>query len=654
MTYTHTNRLIQSSSPYLLQHAHNPVDWWEWSEEAFAQARREDKLVLISIGYSACHWCHVMERESFEQEDTAAIMNAHFICIKVDREERPDIDHLYMDAVQLLTGQGGWPLNCFALPDGRPVHGGTYFPKRAWEHMLVSLNTYYHEHREEILQHATSLTQGIRQFNMTGTVADQLIQPSAMHERMHYWSTGFDTVWGGMNRAPKFPMPVNLQLFLLYGTCANPTMTEGALLTLRRMGHGGIFDQAGGGFCRYATDHRWKIPHFEKMLYDNGQLLSVYAHAYQLTQEPFFLEIIERTHDFLQRELTTSEGLWYAALDADSEGEEGRFYVWTIEEIESILHEDALAFCAYYGITKEGNWEHGLNILHHESMEETDRSWLHHCHELLMHYRAQRIRPGLDNKVIASWNALTIEGYVDAYTATGNALWLNRAEQAMRALLARMTDGTLLYRIRDDKDHKVPGFCQDYAALISALLALYLATGDEYWTKQAHEFTEACITRFYVSERNLFRFTASQGEILVADKYELHDDVIPSSNGMMAFNLYRLSFLYARTDWYTMSEQMLRIVQPEMEQHPSMYASWWKLAILFHCGWYQLVIGGEHLPEPDQGYRPNLMILRKQSSSTLPVFEGKQEAAYYLCVNQSCQLPETRIEQVMQHYALRL
>ena len=365
----YTNHLINESSPYLLQHAHNPVNWFPWGEEALAKAKQEDKMILVSIGYAACHWCHVMERESFENEIVARIMNEHFVCIKVDREERPDIDQVYMEAVQLLTGHGGWPLNCFALPDGRPVYGGTYFPRENWISMLSSLEKLYSTQRTGLEQQAEDIRKGMVSNELfLEEIQAEAYNPDELKMLYKNWQKDFDREEGGENHAPKFPMPDNYEFLLMYAHFStNREALEHVILTLEKMAGGGIYDHIGGGFSRYSTDMYWKVPHFEKMLYDNAQLVSLYSEAYQKTRIPRFQQVVEETLDFIQRELTSPEGGFYASLDADSEGEEGKYYVWTKKEIDTILGEDSDLFCRYYNVTAQGNWEHGKNILHNVS-----------------------------------------------------------------------------------------------------------------------------------------------------------------------------------------------------------------------------------------------------------------------------------------------
>ncbi|MGB0423051.1 MAG: thioredoxin domain-containing protein, partial [Flavobacteriales bacterium] len=429
----HSNSLINETSPYLLQHAHNPVNWYPWSEEAFDLAKKQDKLVLISVGYSACHWCHVMERETFEDSTAAAFMNEHFISIKVDREERPDVDQVYMDAVQLMTKQGGWPLNCFALPDGKPIYGGTYFSKDAWMDVLINLVDLKANQPQKLENYAEELTKGIRSLDQLVNIEEtENLDSEKWHQVVDDWKKYWDQKEGGPNRAPKFPLPNNFEFLLHYSHLINDDETETYVsTTLNKMIQGGIYDQIGGGFARYSTDAQWKAPHFEKMLYDNAQLLSLYALAYQKQANPEFKRIIEQTAEFINSELSHSSGAFYSALDADSDGEEGKFYVWTKPELKEAIGDDFSFLESIYEINKKGKWENDTYILLRKSTDQelaqkfemSLQEYLHKLEQLnnaLLSERNKRIRPGLDNKSITSWNALCVQGLTRSYRALEN------------------------------------------------------------------------------------------------------------------------------------------------------------------------------------------------------------------------------------------
>ncbi|HEY5325987.1 MAG TPA: thioredoxin domain-containing protein, partial [Mucilaginibacter sp.] len=435
------NHLANSTSPYLLQHANNPVNWHPWGTEALQKARDENKLILVSIGYSACHWCHVMEHESFEDEKVAAVMNEYFVCIKVDREERPDVDQIYMSAVQLMSGRGGWPLNCICLPDQRPIYGGTYFRKNDWTSLLFNLADFYKQKPAEAEEYAVRLTEGIQQYESVEFVKDQADYTKGdLEQIVSNWKKYFDKTEGGLGAAPKFPMPNNWQCLLRYAHLANDENVAGALkLTLRKMAFGGIYDHVGGGFARYAVDGHWHVPHFEKMLYDNAQLISLYAEAFTWNPDPLYKKVVEGIVTFSLRELTSPQYGFYSALDADSEGKEGKFYIFTKTEIDKILGGDADLFCTYFHVTDDGNWEEEQsNVLFRKENDaelaamlglqvEVLLEKMETCRQKVFEARGLRIRPGLDNKILASWNGLMLKGLCDAYRAFNNADYLEIA-----------------------------------------------------------------------------------------------------------------------------------------------------------------------------------------------------------------------------------
>ena len=485
-----TNHLIHESSPYLLQHAHNPVTWYPWGKEALDKAQNENKLIIVSIGYAACHWCHVMEHESFENEEVAEFMNDNFVAIKVDREERPDIDQVYMNAVQLITGSGGWPLNCIALPDGRPIHGGTYFPKEQWLEMLSLVLDFVKENPDKVEQHAEALTQGVQSADMisvnTGVAEFVLTDLSAVFT---LWKNDIDYINGGHKRAPKFPLPVGYQFLLHYNYIdPNADALQAVTTTLNRIADGGIYDQIGGGFARYSIDTYWKVPHFEKMLYDNAQLVSLYSTAYQQSKNPKYKIIVTETLDFIQREMTSKEDGFYSSLDADSDGEEGKFYVWTKNELENVLGDKADLIIDYYNVTETVNWEDGKNILFLSASEKeiADRNKITESQltkrvleakQILLEERNRRIRPGLDDKILTSWNALMLKAYVDAYRVFDNKEYLETALKNAEFLLTKIksADNRLNRNYKNGKA-TINAFLDDYAFTIDAFIALYQAT----------------------------------------------------------------------------------------------------------------------------------------------------------------------------------
>ena len=435
------NALIHESSPYLLQHAYNPVDWMPWGDAAFEKAKKEDKLVLVSIGYSSCHWCHVMEHESFEDEGVAKIMNDNFVCIKVDREERPDVDNIYMTAVQLMTGSGGWPLNCFTLPDGKPVFGGTYFQKNKWVEILESLSAGYKKDKAQYEEYADKLTEGVSQAEIITVAKDEIpFNREVLDSMIMNWKPHFDIVRGGNRRAPKFPLPNNYEFMTDYGMhYGDQEVLNHVDLTLTKMAWGGIYDQVGGGFARYSTDMDWKVPHFEKMLYDNGQLVSLYSKGYQRTKNPLYKEIVYQTIDWLEREMMTDKHSFYSALDADSEGEEGKFYVWSKDELKEVLGSDYDWVKDYYNVGPKGMWEGHFILLRDQAdsafaaSQGWDRDQLRKkvdkVNEKLLEARSSRIRPGLDDKSLTSWNAIMMIGLLDAYAAFNDDRFLELAKK---------------------------------------------------------------------------------------------------------------------------------------------------------------------------------------------------------------------------------
>jgi uncharacterized protein len=502
----YTNALIKETSPYLLQHAHNPVNWYSWGDEALEKAKSENKMILVSVGYSACHWCHVMEHESFEDETVAAIMNDNFVCIKVDREERPDIDQVYMLAVQLMTGQGGWPLNCFALPDGRPIYGGTYFPKQQWINVLLNLTDLFKNEYEKALDYANHLTEGVKLAELVKVNDRQdVFKIDTLHYCYKNWKIRFDNEYGGPDKAPKFPLPNNYQFLLRYAFVSDKKeeVLKHVNLTLKKMTYGGIYDQAGGGFSRYSVDYFWKIPHFEKMLYDNAQLVTLYSEAFQATQDPLYKQVVFETLEFIEREMTSPEGGFYSALDADSEGVEGKYYVWKQEELKNILKEDFIVFADYFNVNERGFWEHDNYVLMRHDDDEVVaerqgisvtalQELIQKCKKNILSERQKRIRPGLDNKILTSWNALMLKGYIDAYNAFGEQKYLDAAEKNVGYLISHACkENKLLHLVKSvsslqcsSENIEEYGFLEDYSFLIEALLSIYQSThGDNYLLK---------------------------------------------------------------------------------------------------------------------------------------------------------------------------
>ncbi len=651
----YTNKLINESSPYLLQHAHNPVEWHPWGDEAFEKAEKENKLVLISIGYSACHWCHVMEHESFEDSLTAEMMNKNFINIKVDREERPDVDQVYMNAVQLMTGSGGWPLNCFALPDGRPVYGGTYFPKDKWQQTLTSLQGLKENDSTKLEEYAKNLTAGIQQSELITRNEDPLeTKVEFLAQKVNEWSKYWDRKKGGPNRAPKFPLPNNYQFLLEYASLSGDQESmDFVSTTLDQMARGGIYDQIGGGFARYSTDELWKAPHFEKMLYDNAQLVSLYSEAFTATQNPRYKKIVQETLAFIERELTNKNGGFYSALDADSEGEEGKFYVWKKQELKEVLTPEEFEITKeFYNVNNKGLWEHGNYILlmdeNSDDMLSEDRTLgnkLELIKSKLLTERESRIRPGLDDKILTSWNMLMIEAYLDAYIALDDEQYLQVAEQQMKFIFTNLTtEDEGLFHLHKDGESSINGYLEDYAFSISALLKMYESTFDESYISQAEYLMNYSVKHFLDEESGMFWFKSNKDKQLIAQKQENSDNVIPASNSVMAHNLFLLSKLRYNQEFEKTGKQMLSNILPHIEYGQS-YSNWLRLYLYETYPFYEIAATGKDFrkltTELRKTYIPNKLILGAEKKSDLPLLENKflEEETIFVCQNKTCQLP---------------
>lgn len=651
MNKEHTNALIHETSPYLLQHAHNPVDWMPWGEEALEKAKKENKLVIISIGYSACHWCHVMERESFEDSASAALMNEHYVSIKIDREERPDVDQIYMTAVQLMTQRGGWPLNVVTLPDGRPVWGGTYFPKANWMQALQSIHEFYVNEPDKMLEYAEKLTAGIVQSELIKVNdSEPSFQKNEADTIFNNWKMSFDEINGGPNRAPKFPLPNNYEYLLQYGHLANDSEAlEHVQLTLMKMSFGGIYDQIGGGFARYSTDEVWKAPHFEKMLYDNAQLVSLYSKAYQKFKKPLYKETVLETLEWIAREMTGKQGEFYSALDADSEGEEGKFYVWKEEELKQLIPgSDWIDFKDYYNINQKGLWEHGNYILLRDSEDfEVEEEKVEAWKTKLLRARSERIRPGLDDKSLTSWNAMMITAYLDAYAVFENPSYLKAAETNAHWLVENQVkkDGSLVHSYKAGES-KIEGLLEDYAFSIQAFLKLFEVTGKEKYLSQAKEWMNFCQANFKDEESQLFFTRNLNSTQLIAKSLETADNVIPASNSVMANNLFMLSHYLDNPNYMQQCEIMLNQVKERMLQYGENYSNWGQLHLNFTYPFYEVAINGKGAQNKyldfQKDYQPNALWIHSETESNLALLENRYpmgEALIYVCQNKVCQLP---------------
>ncbi|HVW12533.1 MAG TPA: thioredoxin domain-containing protein [Mucilaginibacter sp.] len=690
------NRLANSSSPYLLQHANNPVDWYPWGAEALQKAKDEDKLILVSIGYSACHWCHVMEHESFEDEKVAAVMNEYFVCIKVDREERPDVDQIYMSAVQLMTGRGGWPLNCICLPDQRPIYGGTYFRKNDWVSLLFNLADFYKNKPAEAEEYATRLTDGINQYESIQFVeTTQPYKRADLEMIVRNWERYFDKGEGGLGSAPKFPMPNNWQFLVRYAyLMEDEAVAQQVRLTLRKMAFGGIYDHVGGGFARYSVDGHWHVPHFEKMLYDNAQLLSLYSEAYtwqnnqassseEDLEGALYLQIADEIIAFVKRELTSPENGFYSALDADSEGVEGKFYTFTRDEVDSILGADAELFCIYYNITEEGNWEEEeTNVLFRKDRDEQLAAKLGFTVDDLLskikaakakvfEARSKRIRPGLDYKILASWNGLMLKGLCDAYRAFGKMEYLEFALKNAAFILYNLVAGEgKLRRVasprlsrkeresnaesevlsfgEDLSEAKWVAFLDDYANIIDAFIALYEVTFDESWLQHAKKLADRAVDHYYDESSGIFFYTSDEDEQLIARKSEIMDNVIPASNSVMAHSLKKLGLLFDEQEYVDLSAQLLRNVAHLIPKYGSSYSNWAALMLYEVFGMYEIAIAGPEAEklrtEIEKNYIPNKIILGGDKGS-LPLLTDKagDTTRIFVCRDKTCGLPVSTV-----------
>lgn len=666
--YMYTNALIHETSPYLLQHAHNPVDWYPWGKEALDKAKKENKMLLISVGYAACHWCHVMEHESYEDTAVANIMNKNFICIKVDREERPDVDQVYMNAAYLINGNGGWPLNALAMPDGKPFFAGTYFPKQNWIQLLEYFSDQYKNNRTKLQEQAENVSKGIRDIeNVPMNKNDISFNIKTLNEMFVGFSNKIDFAKGGTKGGMKFPMPAIWEYLLQYHYLSgNKEALQAVETTLVNMANGGIYDQVGGGFSRYATDSLWHAPHFEKMLYDNAQLVSLYSHAFQLTGNPLYKKIVYETIDFVKRELTSPDDGFYSSLDADSEGKEGKFYVWRKEEIQNILGNDAALFCDYFGITESGNWESGENIpdinMCEKNIEKkydlTQNQLIHKINSLkniVFEQRTKRIRPNTDDKILTSWNALMAKGLIDAYRTFGDKNFLSFAQKNIDFLLKNIeTKEGGLYRNYKNGTATIPAFLDDYAFLINALINFYQVSFDEKYLQKAYSLTRYTEEHFFDKATGMFFYTDDQYSNLIARKMEVSDNVIPSSNSEMAKNILLLGLYFENKTYEDQSVQMIKNVAGDIQKTPGYYCNWAQvMALEVHPPYEAAIVGNNwasKLAQLQKKYLPNTIYLGGYNEGTLPLLENKlvkDKTMIYVCENKTCQRPVEEVAEAL-------
>ncbi len=660
------NNLKESKSPYLQQHAQNPVHWQWWSEALLKEAQKLDRLLIVSIGYSACHWCHVMEREVFELEAAAEVMNRDFIAIKVDREERPDIDEIYMRALHLMNGQGGWPLNVVCLPDGKPVWGGTYVPLDKWIQVLEQLAEMYQNDRQRMMDYGHHLSEGIQQSMLVPLERSPLkIAAEDLEAQFAKWQRNFDFEQGGSNRAPKFPMPVNLDYLLEFGIVhRNETALEHVQRSLTKMAFGGIYDQIGGGFARYSVDAIWKVPHFEKMLYDNAQLLSVYSKAYRHFKDPLYAEIVENTWRFLNREMHDDSGAWFSALDADSEGEEGKYYVWKAEELQKLIPTaDWALFAAYYNVNESGYWEKGNYILlRQDTDEEIGRRFnisqtkflekRENWQSLLLDARNQRPKPGLDHKALCSWNALMITAACEAYKALGTEVYLKKAKQTAAWIDDNMkrSDQSLFHAWQEGEAH-IEGLLEDYGFCIEAYLQLWQVCGDARYLNQAKKWTESVLNNFEDRESGLFYTRPLAGEQLISKGMETQDNVIPCANSVMAHNLFKLGLILGKSAWLEQAQQNFGHLKKQVLDYGESFGNWSRLGLYIAHPFLEVSVIGElagpYARDLQSRLHPLELVFYSNEPSELAPFAGRWksgETQIFPCQQGACQLPFNSIE----------
>lgn len=663
--HAHTNDLIHETSPYLLQHAHNPVNWRAWSPEIFEEAQKEDKLVLISIGYSSCHWCHVMEKETFENDTVAKIMNENYISIKVDREERPDVDQVYQTAIQLLGQSGGWPLNAITLPNGKPLYLGTYLPKEQWNEVLLKVNTLYRDNPEQANSYADGLSQGIQETNFLEISSEfEKLTKEALETSIENWKPEWDTDLGGDKGPQKF-MSFNALSFLLdYAVLTKDEETlKHVKNTLDKMANGGIYDHIGGGFYRYSTDSQWKVPHFEKMLYDNAQAIGLYSKAYAVFKESIYKGIVFETVAFLDREMKNPAGGYYATLDADSDGEEGKFYVWTIAELKAVLGNDFDLFGKYFNVQEQNVWEEDKYILYTNGNEEafltengitsTDFSNLKsEWKAKLLQARQSRVRPNTDDKILSSWNALLIKGFTEAFETFGEASFLNNATTAYEFIKSKSySEGKLLHSYKEGSKQE-GSFLEDYAFLADASLELYSATAAIKYVDFSKELTEVVTSDFSDEATGMYTFSKSQE--LISKIIKTNDGDIPSANSVMAHNLFQLGHIFYNKEYLSKSKTMLTTLLPRVNEYPNGYAHWNSLLSNVTHPYFEIAVVGKNaeqlVKELQEKLLPNALIVGSTVDSEAPLFKDRyfeDETFIYVCQNSTCKLPVRTVEEAI-------
>lgn len=659
----HTNSLIDETSPYLLQHAHNPVLWYTLRDSVFEKAMVEDKLMVVSIGYSACHWCHVMERECFDDEEVALVMNSHYISVKVDKEERPDVDQQYMSAVRIITGNGGWPLNVICLPNGRPVFGGTYFPKQQWISILEKVNELFRSDRRRLEKMADDLSEGIKSVDIIKEKRQGLdYLPKFLRLIVEPWKRKFDTHWGGTLSVPKFPMPSSLEFLLSYGYHMrdNEVLAQ-VFLTLDRISQGGIHDHVGGGFHRYATDAQWFLPHFEKMLYDNALMALVYMHGYQHTQKDRYKQVALRTLEFLLRELYSEDKLFYCSVDADSADGEGAYYQWTFSEICSVLDGDSNLFCDRFGIRRAGNVECNRNILNVAmSVEELSVKYSMTKKQVLDRldlslrklycFRSLRQKPSVDTKLILSWNALAIKSFALASAVFDEPRYLVVAVECIGRIEQSMIRDGKLFRTSPIPNKEIAGMLDDYAFLVDAYISLYSVTFDFDYIEKARRLVDVCLSDFFDEKSGMFFYTSSEVELPLGRKMDVVDGVMPSSNSSLARSLFYLSIALSNTKYRQIAVQMLANMQDQMSGAGPFIANWGMLLLnLTFAPAEVTLVGSDALTQKhllDKAYLPNTLFFGSTSPSDGAIFKNRWKeggTSIYLCIDSVCRTFEGSI-----------